>query len=115
MVRQGNVFALGSKRHDLGQGARPEAEGALNDSGLTDDAVLESEYPSLALAQRAHDLEALDRGVSRLQRLEAAHGPERQVGALSVFSASGSSQSFNPFRALPRNRFAALVLRVDER
>ena len=27
----------------------------------------------------------------------------------------GSSQSFNPFRALPRNRFAALVLRVDER
>ena len=28
---------------------------------------------------------------------------------------SGSSQSFNPFRALPRNRFAALVLRVDKR
>ena len=37
------------------------------------------------------------------------------VPALSVFSTSGSSQSFNPFRALPRNRFAALVLRVDER
>ena len=37
------------------------------------------------------------------------------VGALSVFSTSGCSQSFNPFSALPRNRFAALVLRVAER
>ena len=33
----------------------------------------------MALAQRAHDLEALDRGVGRLQRLEAAHGPEQQL------------------------------------
>ena len=38
-----------------------------------------------------------------------------QVGALSVFSTSGSSQSFNPLGALPRNRFAALVLRVAGR
>ena len=37
------------------------------------------------------------------------------VGALSVLSTSGSSQSFHPFTALPRNRFTALVLRVAER
>ena len=35
--------------------------------------------PSLTLAQRPHDLEALDRGVGRLQRLESAHGPEQQL------------------------------------
>ena len=76
VVRQGNVSALGLRvgqtvmyqRHDLGQGARPEAEGTLNDSGFTDDAALESEYRSLALAQRAHHLEALDRGVGRPRR-----------------------------------------------
>ena len=36
-------------------------------------------------------------------------------GLVGVQHLSGSSQSFNPLRALPRNRFAALVLRVDER
>ena len=38
-----------------------------------------------------------------------------QVGALSVLSTSGCSHFFNPLSALPRNRFAALVLRVTER
>ena len=37
------------------------------------------------------------------------------AGALSVLSTSGCSHSFNPLSALPRNRFAALVLRVAER
>ena len=65
------------QRHGLGQSARPEAEGALNDPRLADDAALEGEYPSLALAQRPHDLEALDRGVGRLQGSVAKIGLSR--------------------------------------
>ena len=42
-------------------------------------------------------------------------GQGHSASALSVFSTSGCSQSFIALRALPRNRFAALVLRVDER
>ena len=34
---------------------------------------------ALALAQCPHDLEALDRGVGRLQRLEAPHRPDQQL------------------------------------
>ena len=48
-------------------------------SGLADNAALEGEHPGLALAQRAHHLEALDRGVGRLQRLEPAHGPDQKL------------------------------------
>ena len=62
------------QRHGLGQNARSYAEGTL-----ADDAALEGESPSLTLAQRAHDPEALNRGVGRLQRLEAAHGPEQKL------------------------------------
>jgi hypothetical protein len=36
-------------------------------------------------------------------------------GALSVLITVGFSQSFKPFRALPRKRFAALAFRVGER
>ena len=36
----------------LGQGARSETEGALDDPGLADNAALEGEHPGLALAQR---------------------------------------------------------------
>ena len=61
------------------RGARSETEGALDDPGLADNAALEGEHPGLALAQRAHHLEALDRGVGRLQRLEPAHGPDQQL------------------------------------
>ena len=67
------------QRHGLGQSARSYAEGTLDDPRLADDAALEGESPSLTLAQRPHDLEALDRGVGRLQRLESAHGPEQQL------------------------------------
>ena len=49
------------QRYGLGQGARPYAEGTLDDPRLADDAALEGESPSLTLAQRSHDLEALDR------------------------------------------------------
>ena len=38
-----------------------------------------------------------------------------QDGARSVLSTSGCSHTFNPLSALPRNRFAAFVLRVTER
>ena len=41
--------------------------------------ALEGEHPGLTLAQRAHHLEALDRGVGRLHRLEPAHGPDQQL------------------------------------
>ena len=67
------------QRHGLGQSARSYAEGTLDDLRLADDAALEGESPSLTLAQRPHDLEALDRGVGRLQRLESAHGPDQQL------------------------------------
>ena len=56
-----------------------EAKGALDEPGLADDAILKCEEPGLALAQRAHGLEALDRGVSGLERLETAHGPDQQL------------------------------------
>ena len=41
-------------------------EGALDDPRLADDTALDGEHRGLALAQRPHHLEALDRGVGRL-------------------------------------------------
>ena len=63
--------------HGLGQGARSDAEGALDDPSLADNATLEGEHLGLAFAQRAHHLETLDRGVGRLQRLDSAHWPDQ--------------------------------------
>ena len=49
--------------HDLGQDARSDAEGGLDNPSLADNAAPEGEQFGLTLAQRAHHLEALDRGV----------------------------------------------------
>ena len=53
------------QRYGLGLSVRSYAEGTFDDPRLADDAALEGESPSLTLAQRPHDLEALDRGVGR--------------------------------------------------
>ena len=45
--------------------ARPEVEGALDEPGFADNAIVKGEELGLALAQRAHDLEALYRDVRR--------------------------------------------------
>ena len=37
------------------------------------------EYPRLALAQGSHDLEALDRRVGRLHRLEASYRADQNL------------------------------------
>ena len=71
--------------YGLSQSARSHAEGPLDDPRLADDAALEGKSPSLTLAQRPHDLEALDRGVGCLHRLEAAHGAD-QLLELAVVS-----------------------------
>ena len=67
------------QRHSHGQRTRPDAEGALDELGLADDAAFEGERPSLTLAQRPHHLETLDGGVGRLQRLESADRPDQQL------------------------------------
>ena len=95
------------------------------------------------LVKHAHDLEALNRGVRRLQHLELAvvglddvvevlHLPVPSlcrtipsdfsstmavalVGSLSVLSTSGCSHTFNPLSALQRNCLGAFALLVDER
>ena len=52
----------------LGQSARSDTEGTLDDPRRADDAALGGEYRGLVLAQRSHHVEALDRGVGRRPR-----------------------------------------------
>ena len=52
--------------------ARSHTKGTLNDPRLAEDATLDGEYSGLALAQRPHHLEAVDREtlvVTRIDRL----------------------------------------------
>ena len=65
------------QRHGLGQGARPETKGTLDELGFTDAVAFENERPSLAFA------------LGRLQRLEPAHWPGELL-ELAVIGPDGS-------------------------
>ena len=76
---------LADKLDRLGQDRGAETEGALDDAGLAADVTRDVEGRRLSLAERAHHLEALDRCVGSLQRLEASDRSD-QLLQLSVVS-----------------------------
>jgi hypothetical protein len=61
----------------FGQGRNTEAEGALDNAGFAADVARDVEGSRLPFSERAHHLEALDRGVGRPQRLEAPDRPDQ--------------------------------------
>ena len=73
------------KLNRLGQSGGAEAKSALDEAGLTWDVTRDVEGRCLSLAERTHHLEALDRRVSRPQRLEASDRPD-QLLQLAVVS-----------------------------
>ena len=100
-------------RHNHGQRARSDPEGALNELRFADDAAFESERPSLALAPCPHHLEALDPGVGRLQRLESAYRPD-QLFELAVVGFDHFVEVFH--LAVPRVwRASPLALELRDR
>ena len=66
------VEPLTDELHGFGRCRGAETEGALDEGRLTANVAGDVEDRRLTLAQRAHHLEAFDRRIGRLQRLEAS-------------------------------------------
>ena len=94
----------------------PTAEGTLDDPRLADDAALEGESSSLTLAQRPHDLEALDHGVGCLQCLEATdrtddlEALDHGVGCLQCLEATDRTDELLELAVVSLDDIAAVAL-----
>jgi hypothetical protein len=66
------VEPLTDELHSFGQCRGAETEGALDETRLTANVTGNVEDRRLIFVERAHHLEAFDRGIGRLQRLEPA-------------------------------------------
>ena len=71
------VEAFADELDHFGQSGSAKTEGVLNDAGLAAYVTCDVEGCGLAFSQRAHHLEAFDRRVGRLQRLEALDPPDQ--------------------------------------
>src|SRR3984957_14243639 len=109
----------------FGQDACTETEGALDQAYLAADIAREVERSGLAFAQRTHDLEALDRGIGRLQSLEATDRADQLLQLAMVrldhvvqvlgLSMDGVLRAFTLLLQLGKSRsVGGRLIRVDD-
>src|SRR3546814_267381 len=78
-------------------------------------ATIPAHRPQDHISLEMAPLEIRHRSVRPISAKHAQASRFLQQSPLSVLSVAGFSQCFRPRRALPRNRFAALALRVGDR